>query len=552
MDTRKKKELTRDSFMKGTTIAYLSIVFTKILGAVYSIPFKAIIGDEGGVIYNAAYSIYSLFLNISTSGIPTAMSIIISEYIALDMLKSKEAVYRLGRKVLFLISFISFLILMIFAKPLGTFLILNAEGGASPDDVALSIRIVALCLLVVPFLSVKKGYLQGHKFISVSSYSQVIEQIVRVAVILIGSYVAVRVLNLGVSIGVATALFGAFLGAAVALLYLNIVTHKNKKALLLPDKRSREKTESARTMLFKITKYCIPIVIVSISNNIYEITDLKLVLVGLNAVGYEPAATETISSIIGTWGPKICMIITSLAIGLSTSLVPNIVDSYVEKDYKEVNRKFNRSINTVLLITVPFAVAMILLSKETYAVFYGESEYGPRLLQILAVVSVLSSLTMVANMALQSIGRAKLVIISTLVGLVINAGFDLPLIFLFQKIGLPAYLGPSVSSIFGQGISLIIILAVLKREMRFRYRAVRKLCLRIIIPTAVMGLVVYLVHMVLPAYNSYITLLLSMVLYAACGGLAYLILILRSGAFTKVFGNEIVLKLANKRNKGES
>lgn len=546
MDTKKKKELKRDSFMKGTTIAYLSIVFTKILGAVYSIPFKAIIGDEGGVIYNAAYSIYSLFLNISTSGIPTAMSIIISEYIALDMLKSKEAVYRLGRRVMFLISFISFLILMIFAKPLGAFLILNAEGGASPDDVALSIRIVALCLLVVPFLSVKKGYLQGHKFISVSSYSQVIEQVVRVAVILIGSYAAVRILDLGVSIGVAAALFGAFLGAAAALLYLNVITHKNKKALLLPDKRSREKAESSRTMLFKIAKYCIPIVIVSISNNIYEITDLKLVLVGLNAVGYEPAATETISSIIGTWGPKICMIITSLAIGLSTSLVPNIVDSYVERDYKEVNRKFNRSINTVLLITVPFAVAIILLSKETYAVFYGESEYGPRLLQILAVVSVLSSLTMVANMALQSIGRAKLVIVSTIIGLIINAGLDLPLIFLFEKIGLPAYLGPSVSSIFGQGISFIIILKVLKKDLHFRYRAVRRLCLRILIPTAMMGAVVSLIHMVLPAYNSYITLLLSMMLYAACGGLVYLILILRSGAFTKVFGNEIVLKLAEK------
>lgn len=550
MDTKKKKELQRDSFIKGTTIAYLSIVFTKILGAVYSIPFKAIIGDEGGVIYNAAYSIYSLFLNLSTSGIPTAMSIIISEYIALDMLKSKEAVYRLGQKVLFLISFVSFLILMIFAKPLGTFLILNAEGGVSPDDVALSIRIVALCLLVVPFLSVKKGYLQGHKFISVSSYSQVIEQIVRVAVILIGSYVAVRILKLGVSIGVATALFGAFLGAVIALIYLNVITYKNKEALLLPRRRSSEKAESSRTMLLKIAKYCIPIVIVSISNNIYEITDLKLVLVGLNTVGYEPAVTETISSIIGTWGPKICMIITSLAIGLSTSLVPNIVDSYVEKDYKEVNRKFNRSLNTVLLITVPFAVAMILLSKETYAVFYGKSDYGPQILQILAVVSVLSSLTMVSNMALQSIGRARLVIISTIIGLLINAGLDLPLIFLFQKLGLPAYLGPSVSSIFGQGISLIIILITLKKDLRFRYRAVWKLCLRIMIPTAAMGVIVFLIHMVLPAYNSYITLLLSMALYAFCGGLVYLILILRSGAFTKVFGNEFVLKAANKIKRG--
>ena len=82
--------MKKDSFIKGALISTLCIVFSKILGIIYVIPFHAIIGTNGRALYSYAYSIYILFLNISTAGIPVAMSMIISEYIALNMLDAKE------------------------------------------------------------------------------------------------------------------------------------------------------------------------------------------------------------------------------------------------------------------------------------------------------------------------------------------------------------------------------------------------------------------------------------------------------------------------------
>lgn len=79
----KKKNLKKNSLIKGTIIASISLIAIKILGALYVIPFYNIIGEDGGTLYSYAYNIYSLFLNISTAGIPTAMSMIISEYVAL-------------------------------------------------------------------------------------------------------------------------------------------------------------------------------------------------------------------------------------------------------------------------------------------------------------------------------------------------------------------------------------------------------------------------------------------------------------------------------------
>ena len=85
--------MKRDSFIRGMFAAYAAIVITKILGVLYSIPFYNIIGEEGGVIYSCVYNIYALFLDISTCGIPVAVSIVISEYHTRGMYRSEKRAY---------------------------------------------------------------------------------------------------------------------------------------------------------------------------------------------------------------------------------------------------------------------------------------------------------------------------------------------------------------------------------------------------------------------------------------------------------------------------
>ena len=102
-----------------------------------------------------------------------------------------------------------------------TFLsVIKITGGNTPEDAAFVIRCVSFAVLIIPHLSVTKGYLQGHKYITPSSVSQIIEQVVRIAVILMGSYIIINVLNKSVSLGVGVAVSGAFFGGVVAYIYL--------------------------------------------------------------------------------------------------------------------------------------------------------------------------------------------------------------------------------------------------------------------------------------------------------------------------------------------
>lgn len=534
------KKIKKDTFVQGTMIAYFAIILTKVMGALYSIPFYAIIGEEGGVIYSCAYNVYNLFLSISTSGIPVAVSIIISEYNSLRMFRAKEKTNQVATKAVFIFSTFAFLIMFVFAEQIGRFFMTDEAGGVSGSDMALAIRAVSFCLLIIPFLSMKRGYLQGHEFISISSYSQVIEQFVRIFVVLVGSYIVINIFSMSIHVGVAVALSGAFFGGAAALWYLTSKINKNREVFITADGPVDNRNVKTNVILKKIVKCCVPIIIVSIANNLYDLTDMKLVMMGLEQLNFPGAESQIIASVKATWAPKICMIINSLAIGLSSSVVPYIVSSYVKKRRKEVNKKFNHAINTVIIVTVPCAIGIMMLSEEVYHAFYGASDYGASILALQVIINVISSITMVASMALQSINRAKLVCATTVLGLIINAVLDLPFIYLFNFIGWEPYLGASVASIIGYSVSLYVMLKNLKFTMRFRYRSINRLVLRMIIPLAAMIFVVWALGFVLPGTEKgYLMLLVSLAVYGITGGAVYLFLCYKIGCLQDVFGDSV-------------
>ena len=92
--------MKKTNFMSGAIIATLGIIACKVLGLVYVIPFYAIIGTMGRSLYSYAYSIYSMFVNVSTSGVPLAISKSVSEYDTLGYYEAKERIYTLGKRIM--------------------------------------------------------------------------------------------------------------------------------------------------------------------------------------------------------------------------------------------------------------------------------------------------------------------------------------------------------------------------------------------------------------------------------------------------------------------
>ncbi len=534
-----EKKLKKNSFMQGTIIASASIIFVKVLGALYVIPFYKIIGEQGGALYSYSYTIYNLFLNISTAGIPIALSMIVSEFCTNNMYDAKERAYKIGKIIVSLLSIISFLIIFIFSDKIAYFLTSGNTGLNTLDDISFVIKAISICLLITPLLGVLRGYLQGHKFIGPSSTSQILEQIIRILVVLLGSYLAIRVYQSKISTGVGIALTGAFIGALFAYLFLKIKIKQNKESF----PKSKEKDNiSNKQILKKLVTYCIPLILTSIVSNLYETIDLKLIIKGLNMINYDPKEVEVIASVISTWTPKICVIITAISMGLITSLIPHIISSYVKKDMKDVNNKFNLAISTMLFATIPMSLFIIFLSKEVYYLFYGYSLYGPLVLKFISIVNLFLGLVTIINTVLQGVKKFKLIYLSTFVGLLVNTILDIPLILLFNELGLCPYTATMISSIIGYSLAFIIVVIILNKKLGFIYKDIFKNIKRMILPTISIILVLLLDNFINLEYNV-INVLIKLIVFGVLSLFVYLVVSYKTGLINSICGNNILRKI---------
>lgn len=536
--------MKKNSFVEGTFIATFAIIIVKVLGALYVIPFYRIIGESGGALYSYAYNVYNLFLNISTAGIPIAISKIISEYNTLEMYEAKERAYKLGRNIILIISVIAFFMLFVFSKEFASLILGEIKGGNTLDDVSFVIKCVSFCLLIIPFLSVSKGYLQGHKYITPSSISQVIEQVVRIAVLLMGSYIVINVLNKSVTLGVGVSVFAAFVGGCSAYLYIKIKMIKNKSAF--PTKDTKDNV-SNKEILKKIFKYSIPIIIVSVATDIYSLTDMTLVVRTSYKLGYTAKEAELIASIISTWAPKICMIINAVAIGMGTSLIPHMVSSYTKKDYTSSNKRFNEALRIIIVSTLPLAVGLAFLSGPVYTLFYGNNTYGTLILRYTSISSFFASIYIVISLSLQSLNKFKTVYVSSIMGFLINALLDVPLMHLFNLMGLEAFYGAILATILGYVFSYIYSLTSLKKSMNFNYSETLDTIKKVFLPITSMFIVLVILNLFvkLPT-NGIMRMCLVLGLYTLLGAFVYLGISYKTGLLYEVFGKDYVDKLLRK------
>lgn len=460
--------MKKNGFMEGAIIATFAIVLSKVLGLIYVIPFYNIIGEQGGALYGYAYNIYNFFLIISSAGIPLAISKLTSEYVTKKEDEKKEHMFVISKLAIRMFSIFSFAVCFFFAKYIATTIIGNVSGGNSVEDIAFVIRCISFALLVVPLLSISRGYLQGHKYIAASSISQVIEQFVRIAIILLGSFVSYKILKFPLTIAVGISVFSACGGAIAGYLYLLLkMRHvKFSKKVSIRDINNDEKKD----IIKKVIGYSLPFIIVNIANSIYNTTDMILVIRGLSSLGYNALDVETISSIFTTWGDKLSNIVRAIATGLTISLIPSLVSSYVSKDMKSVNSYFNKVLQVLLFIIFPLTIFMSVFSKEIWNVFYGSSIYGPLVFKFLILVVVFDSGYILIGSALQGLYKTKLIYISVAIGLLTNLILDLPLMYLFNSLGWYPFYGAITSTIIGYLLALGIPIIYLKMKDSFEYK----------------------------------------------------------------------------------
>ena len=531
--------MRKNSFIEGTVVATLSILLVRAIGIIYVIPFNAIIGEQGGALYGYGYNIYQLFLSISSAGFPFAISKITSEFNALGYKKAIRDTYRLSLKLISIISIVIFVLLFLFAPFIGRLILGNSVGGASVRDVSFVIRMVSFAILVVPFLSVTKGFLQGFKYITPYSVSQIIEQVVRVIVILLGSFLCVRVFDLPLRFAVGIAVSGAFFGGLVAYIYLRL---KIRKANLLPDGVSDDKkVVTSKEIVRKIMLYSIPFILISLVNNLYTTVDMILLSRTMSDIlKLDINVVESVIGVYTTWGIKLNNIILAVSTGLVTSLMPNIVGSFTSNDMDDVNSKFNKAIQCVLLVIVPMTIFLSLLAEPVWTLFYGDSYYGPLVYKVFVYTALFGGVYTIIVNTLQGLSRYKLVVVTVLSGLITNAILDVPLMILFDKLGFNASYGAVLAALIGYSLSIYISFSILRKKYGFKFQASMKRLPKYIVSWVVFIGIIALLKLFIPIdLESRLIQIPILCIYGGGSFLGYFYINYRNGNLKEVFGSRL-------------
>lgn len=537
---KKDKVMKKSTFVKGAFVTTLGIVISKILGILYVIPFHAVIGEQGGALYGYAYTIYLLFMSLSSAGIPLAISKVVSEYHALGYYNAKKRAFILGKKLAIVMGMLCFIIIMIFAPLLARWVLGDLTGGNTIESVTLVIRIIASAILVVPVLSVYRGYFEGHRFMNAPSISQVIEQIVRVLVIVIGSYLVLDIFKMSLTTSVGVALFGATVGALVSYFYLVFKLSGNKKKFNERIRSVNEPIISNKVIFKKIIIYAIPFIMIDIFKSLYNYVDMVTVVKALVNVDFSVQDAEVIMSMLSTWGSKFNMIVLSVSTGVIVSLIPNLTQSVVNKDKKDMNIKINQTLSMLFFLMIPMSIGISFLAEPIWTVFYGTSKYGPSILGFYIFVGLIIGLFTAMVSVVQILKDYKTVFISLLAGVLIKIILNVNLINTFYSLGLPAYYGVITASLIGYLVSFVICLVVLANKFKINFEESAKNFIDILCASLFMMIVLFVMSLFIPkCLDGRFINIFTILLYSVVGAFVYFVFLIRTKTINNIFGGKI-------------
>ena len=213
-ETRKLSQ--QETMVRGTAWSTAGNFISRLIGALYIIPWYAWMGKNGAeanALFGMGYEIYAMFLSISTVGIPVAVATLVSKYNTLG--QSETSIYMV-KKILHIMALLGaiFAAIMYIGAP---FFASLSHGG---EDLVRVLRSLTLAVLVFPSMSVLRGYFQGYNNLKPGAMSQIAEQIVRVIWMLVTAFYIMKFGSGDYVSAVTQSTFAAFVGmfASIAVL----------------------------------------------------------------------------------------------------------------------------------------------------------------------------------------------------------------------------------------------------------------------------------------------------------------------------------------------
>ncbi|WP_020007460.1 putative polysaccharide biosynthesis protein [Salinicoccus albus] len=526
-----------NKLVRGTFLLTAATVITKVLGMLYLIPFYSIMGGEENLaLYGYAYTPYTIMLSVAAAGVPGAVSKYVSKYNALGAYSTSRKLYRSSLLVMMGSGLVTFLVLFIAAPFIAELQSAASSGGQgwSTEDITGIIRVISVAVIVVPFMATWRGIFQGFESFGPTSASSVIEQIVRILVLLGGSFVVIYLLDGSIQTANEVAVFAAFIGGLGSIATLWFFWRKRKPHIeKMVETDTTDYDFSYKEMYSEIIRYGIPFIVVGISIPLTMFIDQLTHNNALALAGVPEAFHDSWFGMLNLTTHKLVMIPTAFASAFAITILPFITKNFQQKKFGEVHHQIKMMLLMLLFFAIPAAMGMMILSAPLYTSFYSYNEMGITILLFYAPVSIVISLFSVTCSIVQGIDKQNLTLYVVIGMLAIKAAINIPLIIQFHTVG--AVLGTGIAL----GAGVLINLFIIKKYGKFQFKSLLRPLTEIFIYSFAMLLAVEIIYYIFILTMDIESRMNSVIVLAVCvpaGALVYIILSFRTGLADEILG----------------
>ncbi|MEY8434384.1 polysaccharide biosynthesis protein [Streptococcus hyointestinalis] len=487
-ETRKLSQ--QETMVRGTAWSTAGNFISRLIGALYIIPWYAWMGKNGAeanALFGMGYEIYAMFLSISTVGIPVAVAKLVSKYNTLG--QSETSIYMV-KKILHIMALLGaiFAAIMYIGAP---FFASLSHGG---EDLVRVLRSLTLAVLVFPSMSVLRGYFQGYNNLKPGAMSQIAEQIVRVIWMLVTAFYIMKFGSGDYVSAVTQSTFAAFVGMFASIAVLVYFLWKDGSLRLIFGKSSTSHLViDTNALVIETVREAIPFIITGSAIQVFKIIDQ---FTFGNAMAwftdYSNTELQVLFSYFSSNPSKVTMILIAVASSIGGVGIALLTENYVKKDRVAAARLVINNIRMLMIFIIPAVIGATILAKPLYTVFYGVPQgqaLGLFVVSLLQVI-ILAIYTILAPM-LQALFQNKKAIKYFVYGMVIKLIIQIPFIYVFQ-----AY-GPLLSTAIGLIVPIVLMYREIHAITHFNREAVKKSTLLVCILTAIMGVVVWIAYWLL-------------------------------------------------------
>lgn len=509
--------------MQAGILAMAGII-VRIIGILYRSPLTGIIGDEGNGYYSSAYNIYTIILLISSYSIPSAISKVIAQRLALREYRNAHRIFHCA------------LIYVVVVGGIASLFTFFGAGLLVEDNSKVVLQVFAPTIFLSGLLGVLRGYFQAHRTMVQTSVSQILEQILNAVVSLLAAHLLIQTVlsqseTTRAIYGAVGSALGTGSGVLIALLFMWGIYGLNRKLIMKRVRSDVKHDELSYGQIFGIifgmvTPFILSTFIYNFSTSLNQTIYTKVCMYVMHMAEAEIAVNY------GVFAGKAVVISNipiAIASSMSAAMIPSISASYAQGDRERSRHQVHVAVQTTMLISIPCAFGMLALAQPITELLFPQKEsllLASALLRAISMSIIFYALSTLTNAVLQGIGKVNTPVINAAAALIVQT---VVLVLLLAYTDLSLYALAVAMVVYSFLMCLLNNIAV-RKALGYRQEMV-KTFLKPILSAAVMGVAAYYVYKVVYMLVPVNVIALLPAIFVAV--ILYFTLVIKTGALSE-------------------